>query len=108
MEIDADEIINQKLSLEISNAIKSKTFDYFFIKVVNYVGKKAINHGWMACMAPDGRFSLFKRKNKYWMNGRVHPSYKIIGRKGNPLENCIIHNMANNISELLNKFLFRF
>jgi len=104
LEIDADEIINQRLSLEISNAIKSKSFDYFYIRLVNYVGKKAIKYGWMACMAPDGKFCLFKRKNKYWMNGRVHPSYKVIGRKGKQLENYIIHNMANNISELLKRF----
>ena len=104
LEIDADEIVNQRLSLEISNAIKSKSFDYFYIRLVNYVGRKAIKYGWMACMAPDGKFCLFKRKNKCWMNGRVHPSYKVIGRKGNQLENYIIHNMANNISELLNRF----
>ena len=55
-------------------------------------------------MAPDGKFCLFKRKNKDWMNGRVHPSYKVIGRKGKQLENYIIHNMANNISALLRKF----
>ena len=104
LEIDADEIINQRLSLEISKVIKSKSYDYFYIRLVNYVGKKAIKYGWMACMAPDGKFCLFKRKNKRWMNGRVHPSYKVIGRKGNQLENYITHNMANNISELLKRF----
>ena len=104
LEIDADEIINQDLSVEISNAIKSKSSDYYYIRLVNYVGKKAIKFGWMACMAPDGKFCLFKKKNKYWLNGRVHPSYKIHGRKGNRLENYIIHNMSDNISDLLKRF----
>ena len=104
LEIDADEVINQDLSLEISNAIKCKSSDYYYIRLVNYVGKKAIKFGWMACMAPDGKFCLFKKKNKYWLNGRVHPSYKIHGRKGKELENYIIHNMSDNISDLLKRF----
>ena len=104
LEIDADEIINQDLSIEISNAIKSKSSDYYYIRLVNYIGKKPIKFGWMACMAPDGKFCLFKRKSKYWLNGRVHPSYKINGRKGKGLENYIIHNMSDNISDLLKRF----
>ena len=104
LEIDADEIINQDLSAEIINAIKSESFDYYYIRLVNYIGKKAIKFGWMACMAPDGKFCLFKKKSKYWLNGRVHPSYQIHGRKGKGLENYIIHNMSDNISDLLKRF----
>ena len=104
LEIDADEIINQKLSDEISNAIKSESSDYYYIRLINYIGKKAIKFGWMACMAPDGKFCLFKKKNKYWLDGRVHPSYKIHGRKGRGLKNYIIHNMSDNISDLLKRF----
>ena len=104
LEIDADEIINQDLSVEISNAIKNDSSDYYYIRLVNYIGNKAIKFGWMACMAPDGKFCLFKKKNKYWLDGRVHPSYKIHGRKGRGLENYIIHNMSDNISDLLKRF----
>ena len=104
LEIDADEIINQDLSVEISNAIKNDSSDYYYIRLVNYIGNKAIKFGWMACMAPDGKFCLFKKKNKYWLDGRVHPSYKIHGRKGKGLENYIIHNMSDNISDLLKRF----
>lgn len=104
LEIDADEIINQDLSVEISNTIKNDSSDYYYIRLVNYIGNKAIKFGWMACMAPDGKFCLFKKKNKYWLDGRVHPSYKIHGRKGRGLENYIIHNMSDNISDLLKRF----
>ena len=45
LEIDADEVINQDLSVEISNAIKCKSSDYYYIRLVNYVGKKAIKYG---------------------------------------------------------------
>ena len=38
------------------------------------------------------------------MNGRVHPSYKIHGRKGRGLDNHIVHNMSDNISDLLKRF----
>ena len=104
LEIDADEIINQDLSVEISNAIKNDSSDYYYIRLVNYIGNKAIKFGWMACMAPDGKFCLFKKKNKYWLKGRVHPSYKIHGRKGKEFENYIIHNMSDNMSDLLKRF----
>ena len=104
LEVDADEIINQELSVEIRNVIKNESSDYYYIRLVNYVGKKAIKFGWMACMAPDGKFCLFRKENKYWLNGRVHPSYKIHGRKGRGLENYIIHNMSDNISDLLKRF----
>ena len=104
LEVDADEIINQELSVEIRNVIKNESSDYYYIRLVNYVGKKAIKFGWMACMAPVGKFCLFRKENKYWLNGRVHPSYKIHGRKGRGLENYIIHNMSDNISDLLKRF----
>ena len=64
LEIDADEIINRDLSVEIINAIKSESVDYYYIRLVNYIGKKAVKFGWMACMAPDGKFCLFKKKDR--------------------------------------------
>ena len=49
-------------------------------------------------------FVYLKKENKYWMNGRVHPSYKIKGRKGKQLKNTITHNMSENISDLIKRF----
>ncbi len=104
LEIDADEIINKLLAVEMKNAINRKSFDYYYIRLINFIGKKPIKFGWMACMAPDGKFCLFKKENKYWMNGRVHPSYKIKGIKGKQLKNTITHNMSENISDLIKRF----
>ena len=62
LEIDADEIINKLLALEMKNAINRKSFDYYYIRLINFIGKKPIKFGWMACMAPDGKFCLFKKR----------------------------------------------
>ena len=103
-EIDADEVVSSELSEEILNKINSNNFDYFFIPMINYIGKKSVRYGWMACLAPDGKFCLFKKKSKKWLSGLVHPSYQLIGNKGPKLEGHLIHNMSSNISHLLKRF----
>ena len=103
LEIDADEIISKNLKKEILKK-KLTDFDFFYIKLLNFVGSKPIKFGWMACMAPDGKFCLFKKNAKKWSKGLVHPSYNIVGKKGPEFENYIIHNMSENISDLLSRF----
>merc|ERR1711991_243457 len=94
LEIDADEIIPKDLKKEILKKKKNTEFDFFYIKLLNFVGSKPIKFGWMACMAPDGKFCFFKKKAKKWNKGLVHPNYKITGLKGPEFENYIIHNMS--------------
>ena len=103
LEIDADEIISKNLKKEILKK-KLTDFDFFYIKLLNFVGSKPIKFGWMACMAPDGKFCLFKKNAKKWSKGLVHPSYNLVGKKGPEFENYIIHNMSENISDLLSRF----
>ena len=64
LEIDADEIVTKPLANEITKKIKSEECDYFYIPLINYVNSIEIKYGWMACLAPDGKFSLFKKKQK--------------------------------------------
>ena len=104
LEIDADEIVTKPLANEIIKKIKSEDCDYFYIPLVNYINSIEIKYGWMACLAPDGKFSLFKKKNKKWDMGLVHPSYQIYGKKGKIFNNHIQHFMSKNISELLKRF----
>ena len=104
LEIDADEIISDSLKKEILKRKHNKEFDYFYINLLNFVGSKPIKYGWMACMAPDGKFCFFKKKAKKWNKGLVHPNYKITGLKGPEFENHIIHNMSKNISDLVSRF----
>jgi len=103
-EIDADEVVNLKLSKEICNRINSNNFDYFFIPMINYVGQRPVRYGWMACLAPDGKFCLFRKECKKWLSGLVHPSYQLKGMKGPKLNAHLVHNMSSNISHLLKRF----
>tara|TARA_Y100000589_G_scaffold331497_1_gene385307 strand:+ start:1697 stop:2449 length:753 start_codon:yes stop_codon:yes gene_type:complete len=104
LEVDADEIITEKLSNEISRCISKKKYDFFYISLLNFVGKNSIRFGWMACMAPEGKFCLFKNGKKNWIEGSVHPSYSIEGKKGPILSNPILHYMSKNISDLIKRF----
>ena len=104
LEIDADEIISRSLKREILIKKNNKNFDYFYIKLLNFVGSQPIKFGWMACMAPDGKFCFFKKKSKKWNKGLVHPSYSMNGKKGPEFENYIVHRMSNNISDLVSRF----
>ena len=58
----------------------------------------------MACLAPDGKFWLFRRKNKIWSNKKVHPDYRIFGKKGKEFKNSIDHMMSKNLFELICRF----
>ena len=82
LEIDADEIISKSLKREILKKKNNENFDYFYIKLLNFVGSQPIKFGWMACMAPDGKFCFFKKKSKKWNKGLVHPGYSMNGKKG--------------------------
>ena len=104
LEIDADEVVSEKLSVEIKKNISKEEFDYFYVPIINFVGKREIKFGWMACMAPDGKFSLFKKTSKLWLDGYVHPSYSMNGKKGKPLKEPILHYMSDNISDLITRF----
>ena len=58
----------------------------------------------MACLAPDGKFCLFRKGTKVWIDGSVHPQYQIKGKKGKPFANSLNHYLSKDISELLSKF----
>ena len=104
IEIDADERVSKNLALEIMDKINNEDADFYYIPFLNYVCSKPIKYGWMACLAPDGKYNLFKKKNKKWLEGRVHPAYQIEGTKGSKFYNCINHFMSNDISDLINRF----
>ena len=104
LEIDADEIVSKNLAKEIKNQINYSKFDYHYIYLTNYVYNIPILNGWTACLAPEGKFCLFKKNSKIWDNQRVHPDYKLNGEKGFALKSRIQHKMSDNISELVLRF----
>jgi glycosyltransferase involved in cell wall biosynthesis len=104
LEIDSDEIVSKDLQKEIKHKTKKKDVDFYYLPLINYVAGKPIRYGWMACLAPDGKFSLFKRHSKTWFDGSVHPDYELDGNKGKVFSNHIDHYMSENISDLLSRF----
>lgn len=104
LEIDSDEVVSKELAKEIIQKINNSDSDFFYMPIKNYIGELPVKYGWMSCMAPDGKFSLFKKNCKNWTNGRVHPGYELNGRKGNQFLYPIDHFMSNNISDLLKRF----
>ncbi len=104
LEVDADEIVSKSLAEEIIKIIKKSNYDYHYINLLNYVGNNPIKNGWMACLAPDGKFCLFKKTAKKWDNQRVHPNYFLSGEKGPILKLPIDHYMSKNTSDLLIRF----
>lgn len=104
LEIDADEVVGKRLAEEIVQKTKRADSDFYYIPIKNFLGQIPIPNGWMSCMAPDGKFSLFKKNCKKWRNGRVHPSYELTGRKGKILLNPIDHFMSKDISDLIKRF----
>ena len=72
--------------------------------MINFIGNRKITKGWMACLAPDGKFCLFRKGTKVWIDGSVHPQYQINGKKGETLTNSLNHFLSKNISDLLSKF----
>ncbi len=103
-EIDADEIITKGLAIEVKKKIKLNKYDYFYVPLMNHIYCKPIKFGWMACLAPDGKFCFFKKKKKIWHKGLVHPSYSLKGVKGPMFKNYINHFMSKDITELLVRF----
>ena len=104
LEIDADELVTKSLEKEIIQKLKFKNFDFYYVSLTNFIGNKKITKGWMACLAPDGKFCLFRKGTKVWIDGSVHPQYQIKGKKGKPFANSLNHYLSKDISELLSKF----
>ena len=103
-EIDADELIKKPLEKEIIKKLKFNNCDFYYVPMSNYIGNKKITKGWMACLAPDGKFCLFRKGKKIWIDGSVHPQYQINGKKGGTFVNSLNHYLSKDISDLLSKF----
>ena len=104
LEIDADELVTKPLEKEIIKKLKFNDCDFHYVPMINFIGNRKITKGWMACLAPDGKFCLFRKGTKVWIDGSVHPQYQINGKKGETLTNSLNHFLSKNISDLLSKF----
>ena len=58
----------------------------------------------MACLAPDGKFSLFKNKHKKVEHWAGPSELRNIRKERKTFDNYIQHFMSKDISELLKRF----
>lgn len=80
-ELDADEHINEELAAAIPQAIQSDKYDSYVITVDNYVGKRLVKYGWGASFGTSAVLRLYRKGCKHWGNERVHPSFKMTGKR---------------------------
>ena len=91
--VDTDEIVPKALEKEISEAIKNKTYEGYYIK------RKIYFCGTVA--GEDKMLKLGKRDAGKWTR-KVHEVWDIHGKIG-ILNNFIIHNTANNLTDYIKK-----
>lgn len=91
--VDTDEVITKDLEKEIKEAIKDESYEGYYIK------RKIYFCGTLA--GEDKMLKLGKKTAGKWRR-KVHEVWDIKGKVGT-LNNYIIHNTANNLTEYLNK-----
>lgn len=105
LEIDADEMISEELANEIIDVTHSnKIFQFYHLKVDNYIGTKLVRFGWGATFGRTGVIPLFIKGSKKYGSQRVHPQITYYGKMGHTLKNPIKHYFVDNISDLFLKF----
>lgn len=104
--VDADEIVSDALSFEISNAIKLKdnnlrTFDGFYIKRSDFMWGKQLRYG------ETGNIKLLRlgRKDSGLWEGRTHEEWRVKGSVG-ILINPLWHFPHKTIKEFLEEINF--
>ncbi len=103
-ELDADEHINEELAAAIPQAIQSDKYDSYVITVDNYVGKRLVKYGWGASFGTSAVLRLYRKGCKHWGNERVHPSFKMTGKKGPYLDGALVHYVDRDISDMIRRF----
>ena len=103
LEIDADERVTPALKNEIMHTVLNSKNDWHLIPVTNYVGTKVVKYGWGAYFGKSAYPGLFKKNCKFWGGDRVHPKIILSKKKGNTLQNSLIHFYCKDISDMIVK-----
>ncbi len=96
--IDADEMVTEKLALEILESIRKTSFDAFYIKRRDiFLGKKLM-------FGEGGKTRLLRlaRKNKGLWKRQVHEKWEVEGKIGE-LEGELLHYSCDNLRDFLSK-----
>ena len=104
LEIDADEIVSEKLAEEIRDMTRSAiTASHFLVPVDNYVGRRLIRHGWGGSFGTSAVTRLYRRGCKHWKSQRVHPGIVLEGSFGGRLLNPLIHHVDDDVSDMMRR-----
>ena len=103
VEVDADERITPELAKEILETIKDPKADYYYIPVLNHIGRTPVLYGWGAYFGKASYPGLFKKQNKKWVSGRYHANYEMSGKDGGKLESMLTHYVDDSISDMLHR-----
>ena len=81
----------------------SDDYNFFHIKIDNYIGEKLVKYGWGSTFGRGGVSCLFKKVSRHGAI-EVHPEITLKGKEGPNLKNTIKHQFVENISGLFEKF----
>jgi glycosyltransferase involved in cell wall biosynthesis len=103
IELDADERISKDLAQEIRETAKTSLSDVHLIPFDNYIGTTRFRYGWGGYFGVSQSPRLTRRGTKTWGSQRVHPKLTLGDKRGNKLQNPIIHYVDKDISDLLHR-----
>jgi glycosyltransferase involved in cell wall biosynthesis len=102
LELDADEHVSPALRDELPGFLASTKADYAFIPFLNFIGQRAVPHGWGAYNSVTRKACLFKRAHKNWGLEAIHPSFKVTGTSAS-LQQVIHHFVDRDFTDMLNR-----
>jgi glycosyltransferase involved in cell wall biosynthesis len=103
VEVDADERVGPELAAEIRRVVATSEADWHLVPIDNYIGARRVRWGWGASFGRSAHAALFRKKTKWWGEGRVHPAIALCGRQGETLEARLIHYVDRDISGMLRR-----
>lgn len=102
LELDADEHVPPALRAELPAFLAATTADYAFIPFLNFIGQRAVPHGWGAYNSVTRKACLFKPTSKHWGQEAMHPSFQVTGTSAS-LKNVIHHFVDLNFTDMLDR-----
>lgn len=102
LELDADEHVSPALREELSGFFATTKADYAFVPFLNFIGPRAVPHGWGAYNSVTRKACLFKPAHKHWGQEAMHPSFKVTGASAS-LQNVIHHFVDRDFTDMLNR-----
>ncbi|MBN9319323.1 MAG: glycosyl transferase [Caulobacterales bacterium 68-7] len=104
LELDADEVVDDALALEIRLTIeRDPEGDYFQVPIDNYIGRKLVRHGWGGSFGTSSAVRLYRRGVKRWKAERVHPGAILDGAFAGKLAHPMRHMVDENIGDMVER-----